>query len=68
MTLRERVLARQRAGGDASEAGLDVLAHQLATQEPLAADERSYVMTINSEHPPDQATLLSVLEQIQHPG
>ena len=64
-TLRERILARQRAARDASEASVDVLGHQLASHEPLAADEMSYVVTINSEHPPEQATLLSVLERIQ---
>ncbi|KAB2310387.1 AAA family ATPase [Betaproteobacteria bacterium SCN2] len=38
-TLEARILQRARAGGDASEADLSVLQHQLATQEALGADE-----------------------------
>jgi aminoglycoside phosphotransferase family enzyme/predicted kinase len=37
--LRERILARAALGNDASEATLDVLAHQMRAIEPLAADE-----------------------------
>ena len=37
--LRERIARRLGQGRDASEATLDVLARQLATQEPLGADE-----------------------------
>ncbi len=37
--LRARVLRRAQAGTDASEAGLDVLQHQLETAEVLGADE-----------------------------
>jgi aminoglycoside phosphotransferase family enzyme/predicted kinase len=39
--LRERVTRRLEHDHDASEATLDVLASQLATEEPLGADERS---------------------------
>ena len=38
--LRERILARQTAGRDASEATLEVLAQQERTVEPLQSDER----------------------------
>ena len=37
--LRARVRQRLEGGHDASEATIDVLEHQLATAEPLAADE-----------------------------
>ena len=37
--LRERVAKREAAASDASEAGVAVLERQLATREPLAADE-----------------------------
>ena len=37
--LRERIVARAHRGRDASEADLDVLRHQLDTEEALAADE-----------------------------
>lgn len=42
--LRARIVARSRAGTDASEAGLAVLEHQMETQEPLAADELAEVV------------------------
>ena len=38
--LTERIEARRAAGHDASDATLDVLAHQLQTLEPLTPDER----------------------------
>ncbi len=47
-TLRERILQRGRTGRDASEAGLDVLQHQIDTEEPLAADEREKTLPINA--------------------
>lgn len=43
-TLRERIVQRARAGGDASEADLAVLAHQLETEEPLGADEQAEIV------------------------
>ena len=43
-TLRERVQRRAAAATDASEAGLDVLVHQLRTHEPLEADEGADVI------------------------
>src|SRR3569623_2197860 len=43
-TLRERIVQRARAGGDASEADLSVLQHQLDTQEPLGADEQAQTL------------------------
>jgi hypothetical protein len=42
-TLRERVVQRSRTGGDASEADLAVLQHQLESQEPLGPDEPAAV-------------------------
>jgi predicted kinase len=42
-TLRERIVLRARAGGDASEADLAVLQHQLDTEEPLGADEQAEI-------------------------
>jgi uncharacterized protein len=49
-TLRTRVAARERAARDASEAGLAVLEQQLATEEPLAADEAAHALAIDAEH------------------
>jgi len=42
--LRERIVARSRAGGDASEADLAVLQYQLDSEEPLDADEQSLIV------------------------
>jgi aminoglycoside phosphotransferase family enzyme/predicted kinase len=49
-TLRARVALRERAGGDASEAGLAVLERQFVTAEPLAADESAHALAIDAEH------------------
>lgn len=48
-TLRQRVAARQAAGGDASDAGLEVLEKQIASEQPLTAAERAFVVTIPIE-------------------
>jgi aminoglycoside phosphotransferase family enzyme/predicted kinase len=58
-TLRERVSAREEKGGDASEATIVVLAHQIATHEPLTEAERARAVRI------DTARRLRV-EQILH--
>jgi len=47
--LRARVARRERAADDASEAGLEVLAQQFSTQEPLAADETGNALTLDAE-------------------
>lgn len=46
VTLRERVSLRAARGKDASEAGLRVLQHQMATAQPLDAGELSEVIRI----------------------
>ena len=48
-TLYRRVHARTAAGGDASEADINVLQTQLANYQPLANDEAGEVMIIDSE-------------------
>lgn len=50
-TLERRIVARSLAGSDASEASLAVLAHQVATREPLAADELPGVVACDAEAP-----------------
>lgn len=42
--LRQRVAARMTAGGDASDAGLEVLEKQLATAQSLTAAERKFIV------------------------
>jgi hypothetical protein len=48
-TLRSRVARREAAMSDASEAGIAVLENQLATQEPLGAEELAHAALIDSE-------------------
>lgn len=47
--LRQRVVARADAGSDASDAGLTVLAHQLAQRHTLSAQEKRHALPIDSE-------------------
>jgi aminoglycoside phosphotransferase family enzyme/predicted kinase len=44
-TLRERILKRAQERSDASEADLDVLQHQLDTEEPLADEEKADIVS-----------------------
>ena len=54
-TLRARIVERAQRATDASEADLGVLDGQLRTREPLAADERAYVVDIDAEAPPERS-------------
>ena len=58
-TLRRRVAERDAAGTDASEAGLAVLERQLATHEPLDADERRAAIEVSTEGTVEVAQLLA---------
>ncbi|MGE0069274.1 MAG: AAA family ATPase [Thiomonas sp.] len=51
--LRQRVRARSTRRDDASEADLAVLDRQLATGEPLGADERAACIDVDTTLPPD---------------
>jgi aminoglycoside phosphotransferase family enzyme/predicted kinase len=46
--LRNRIVERQRSGGDVSEAGLDVLASQLQQLKPLSTEEQRRAVVIDS--------------------
>jgi predicted kinase len=59
--LRERVEQRERAGGDPSEAGLEVLELQVAAAEPFTADERPHVLTLTPAAPLTAEELLQRL-------
>ena len=54
-TLIERIRARARLGRDASEADVDVLEHQLATEERLGSDEHAVTVEYDADVPPDRA-------------
>ncbi|WP_328793988.1 bifunctional aminoglycoside phosphotransferase/ATP-binding protein [Hydrogenophaga sp. BPS33] len=47
--LRHRVMARAATGLDASEAGVEVLEHQLATHQPLETDEQAFTMAVSTQ-------------------
>ena len=53
--LRERITARLQQGQDASDADLAVLEHQLATHEPLQAEELAFVFAYDASRPADDA-------------
>ncbi len=61
--LRERLQRRSRQAREASEADLAVLEHQLAGQEPLAADEQRDTLVIDNRAAPDIAALVRRLLQ-----
>ena len=63
-TLRERIIRRRDDGGDASDADLAVLAHQIATREPLTAAERTYAVTYDAEAPLEAARTPSAWARI----
>ena len=56
-TLRQRIADRMAHGGDASDADLAVLEHQLATAEPLTEAEKEYVFDI-----PDPASMINAMK------
>jgi aminoglycoside phosphotransferase family enzyme/predicted kinase len=58
--LEQRISARQRAGGDPSDADLAVLAQQLQCQEPLTGDEQARSLAIGAQ--PDLEAILSAIQ------
>jgi len=64
-TLRERVACRKAAGGDASDADLAVLAHQLATREPLAPREKASAVAYDAEAPLEAARAPGAWEAVR---
>ena len=56
--LRERVRARQQAGGDASEADVRVLESQWAAARPLSIDEEALAVHVDTTRPVDWERLL----------
>jgi hypothetical protein len=58
--LEQRISARQRAGGDPSDADLSVLAQQLQGQEPLTAAEQGRSIAIGAQ--PDLDGILTAIQ------
>jgi hypothetical protein len=63
--LRARVAARQQTGADASEANIAVLEYQLQTIEPIQADEKIFVVTIDARQPPSDAVCASIRQRLE---
>jgi predicted kinase len=61
--LRERITAREHAGGDASEATIAVLERQLQKREALTADERAAAITIDTGLPVDGVALAAAIRR-----
>ncbi len=59
--LAQRVRMRRRAGTDPSDAGVNVLDHQLRTLEPLTEEERAYATLIDTSAPAAIQTVLAAL-------
>ncbi|CAK0771137.1 Aminoglycoside phosphotransferase [Gammaproteobacteria bacterium] len=67
-TLRARLEERQRLGTDASEAGVAVLEHQLATADPLTVEEMDEVIVVDTESKVDMDDLAAQLQaRYDHP-
>jgi len=69
--MRWRIERRAAEGGDASDADLAVLEHQLRTRQPLADDERADVVDYDAERSLESARLpetwRGVLDRIERP-
>lgn len=63
--LRQRILQRQSADDDPSDAGIAVLEHQLKTREPLSAGEHGMSMELSSDGPDPAACSLRVIDALK---
>lgn len=66
--LRARVAERAARGQDASEAGVAVLEHQLATREPLTPQERAEAIVVETVRPLDLAAWHALLMRLRRAG
>ena len=65
--LRERIEQRAARGGAVSEATLEVLDHQVATREPLSAEEQSCALPVSTDRDVDYDALERRLKTSQPP-
>jgi predicted kinase len=63
-TMKERIMSRIRRKQDPSDAGLDTLAHQIATHEALAEHEQNYVINVPAQWDTDEDSLRSALAPV----
>jgi len=59
--LKRRIVARDHTGGDASEATLAVLEHQLAARDPFDRAERRSALRVDTSRPIQYAKLAKIL-------
>ncbi len=62
--LRQWINERQAAGKDASEATIDVLEHQLKTEQPLTEDEAELIISIDSSYDDAQDKLIAAASRL----
>ena len=62
--LEERIRKRAAAGGDASEADVEVLHHQLAQADSLSADESERVIAVDTRQDVDTAALAARIREV----
>jgi aminoglycoside phosphotransferase family enzyme/predicted kinase len=67
-TLRDRVAHRQAQASDASEADVAVLENQLASREPLGADESAGLLVVDTEARPEPEVLAARLAELTRKG
>lgn len=67
-TLEQRLARRAAEGRDASEAGLDVLRHQLRTREPLAGDEAASAVTVDTAAEFDVGAIVQAVRRCARSG
>jgi aminoglycoside phosphotransferase family enzyme/predicted kinase len=65
-TLRERIVQRRAGRGDASDADLAVLAHQIAEREPLSLDEKTHTIAYDAEAPLEAARAPDAWTELAH--
>lgn len=63
--MQARITQRERSEQDASDAGLDVLARQLANHEPLAAEEMPQVVAVDTEAGADEQLIRDIEARLQ---
>ncbi len=62
----QRRLERRKAGGDASEADVEVLRHQVATRDPLEADELAMTLTVDTTEGVEIAALAARIRKLRN--
>lgn len=63
-TMKRRIASRKRFGQDPSDADLQVLAHQLADNEPLTGEEMTHVISVDFETHMDTNAIRRICEPV----